>query len=94
MRIDITTPEELIEFLKVNFDSLSDVAYSKLIRATCDVFVMGKPNTLEEAINDINNHLDLLNKVPFGGEKPIFFTPDGKYQANRDWSTVMNFYES
>ena len=63
----ISTPTELINYIKKNFDSLTDNQYQILINNTLKVFPFGKPKNVNEAISTINE----MSKIPLE-TRPLF----------------------
>ena len=52
----IQTIDELLDFVEINFDKLSKEKYCELLRMTLQVYVFGKPEKKEEALEQILNH--------------------------------------
>ena len=52
----IQTIDELLDFIEIHFDKLSKDKYCELIRMTLQVYVFGKPQTKEEALEHILTH--------------------------------------
>jgi hypothetical protein len=63
----ISTPQELIDFLKKNYLSLSDDQYFRLVNTTLKVYPLNKPKKLEDAINMIQE----ISEIPLHS-RPIF----------------------
>ena len=63
----ISTPQELIDFLKKNYLSLSDDQYFRLVNTTLKVYPLNKPKKIEDAINMIQE----MSEIPLHS-RPIF----------------------
>jgi hypothetical protein len=63
----ISTPQELIDFLKKNYVSLSDDQYFRLLNTTLKVYPLNKPKKIEDAINMIQE----MSEIPLHC-RPIF----------------------
>lgn len=63
----ISTPKELIDFLKKNYLSLSDDQYFRLVNTTLKVYPLNKPKRLEDAIDMIQE----MSNIPLQS-RPIF----------------------
>ena len=53
MKKAINTLKELIDYVNVNFDKLSDENFQKLLNTTLFIYPLRKPETKEEAIKMI-----------------------------------------
>ena len=68
----IQTIDELLDFIEINFEKLSNEKYVDLIRLTLQVYVFGKPKTKAEALEEIFNHYKFIEAFPSGHEIPLF----------------------
>ena len=68
----IQTIDELLDFIEANFDKLSKEKYCELIRMTLQVYVFGKPQTKEEALEQILTHYKWVESFPTAHEIPLF----------------------
>ena len=68
----IQTIDELLDFVEINFEKLSKEKYCELIRMTLQVYVFGKPEKKEEALEQILNHYKWIESFPAGHEIPLF----------------------
>lgn len=68
----IQTIDELLDFIKTNYEKLSNEKYVDLIRLTLQVYVFGKPKTKEEALEQILEHYKFIESFPSGHEIPLF----------------------
>jgi len=71
MRISNYT--ELIEFLKTNYDHLSNSDYIELMSSTLGVYENTKPKDLDKLIERITTHGIYLEQLPIGQERPLFW---------------------
>ena len=93
--VTINSIEELVEFLKSNFDNLTDSDYSTLIKQSLDLYCTAKPKTLEIAINDILEAWEIVKQYP--QERPIFIHDVGQYsfvdeltaRTKHDWNKIF-----
>jgi hypothetical protein len=67
----ISTPNDLINYIKKHFDKLSDKQYQTLLNNTLRVYPFEKPKNVMEAIKTINE----MSKIPLE-IRPLF--PDVK----------------
>jgi hypothetical protein len=63
----ISTPNELINYIKKHFDSLTDKQYQTLLNNTLRVYPFEKPKNVMEAISTINE----MSKIPLE-IRPLF----------------------
>ena len=70
MRLE--TIDELLDFVEINFDKLSKEKYCELLRMTLQVYVFGKPEKKEEALEQILTHYKWIESFPTGHELPFF----------------------
>lgn len=64
----INTHAELVRFIELNFDNITEFDYCELLREALDVYAI-KPTTKEQAIKDLNTYFE---KYAHLIEKPIF----------------------
>lgn len=71
MNYAINTTEELLQFLKANWNRLTDFGYIEIIRESLEVYESEKPLTYEIAETRIKNFLSKYGNPNI--EKPLFF---------------------
>ena len=64
--------KKYLELIEIHFDKLSKEKYCELIRMTLQVYVFGKPQTKEEALEQILTHYKWVESFPTGHEIPLF----------------------
>jgi hypothetical protein len=74
MKHEINTTEQLLQFLKANWNRLTDFGYTEIIRETLNVFEFNKPETFEIAETRIKEFLSKYGNPNI--EKPLFFEID------------------
>lgn len=74
MKHEINTTEQLLQFLKANWNRLTDFGYTEIIRESIEVYVSGKPSTYEIAESQIKEYISKYGN--YKGEKPLFFEVD------------------
>ena len=68
----IQTIDELLDFIEINFEKLSNEKYIELLKLTLQVYVSEKPSSKEIAIKTIQSHYEYLETFPAGHELPLF----------------------
>ena len=74
MKYTINTTEELLAFLKANWNRLTDFGYIEIIRESLQVYTSEKPLTYEIAESQIKEYISKYGN--YKGEKPLFFEVD------------------
>ena len=69
--ITISNIDELIDYLELNYDSLSEKDYGRILFETLDVYA-SKLESKEEAIKQILDYHKLISSRPKQWEKPFF----------------------
>ena len=69
MKKKIESIEDLTQFVKDNFDTLTDSQYRDLISATLNVQALWKPSDVATAVNDITLFWERFGE---GEDKPFF----------------------
>ena len=73
----ISNTAELKDFLKKNFDSITDGQYVELLAETLGVYEHSKPKDVDVIINKIDKHWKILETYKEHQELPLFFIIDG-----------------
>ena len=68
----IKTINELLTFLEVNYDRLTDNEYQNILRSSLHVYVGNKPQK-HDALRKIKGHYEFIQTIPKGYELPLFF---------------------
>ena len=71
----ITTINELLTFLEVNYDILTNKEYQTILRSTLHVYVGNKPQK-HDALLKIEKHYEFISQIPQGYELPLFFVDE------------------
>lgn len=68
----IKTPEDLLKFLKKNWNNISDNAYNAILWESLQVYQIKPKTTYEDAENLILKYVDFVSSNPPNYEKPLF----------------------
>lgn len=71
MNYEINTPEQLLQFLKTNWNRITDFGYIEIIRESLQVYTSEKPLTYEIAEKQIKDFLSKYGNPNI--EKPLWF---------------------
>jgi hypothetical protein len=63
----ISTPNDLINYIKKHFDRLTNEQYFKLLNNTLKIYPLNKPKSVKEAISTINQMSSLSLEI-----RPLF----------------------
>lgn len=69
----IANYKDLIEFIKINYQHLTDADYIELISSTLGVYENTKPKDLDILIERITTHGMYLEQLPTNHERPLFW---------------------
>jgi capsid portal protein len=69
----IANYKDLIEFIKINYQHLTDADYIELMSSTLGVYEHSKPNDLDKLIERITMHGMYLEQLPTNHERPLFW---------------------
>lgn len=91
----INNIEELIQFLRVNYNSISEDEYTEIIKQSLDLYTTTKPEKVETAVNDILNMYEIIKEYP--RERPLFLHDVGQYdfvdelkaKTGLDWNKLF-----
>ena len=84
-KIEVTNIDELIEFLKLKWEFITDQQFTDIIRQTMGAYTNGKPDTLKHAIYLINTHWEFIKETPIH-DRPLFFIE----QENEEWDVTKH----
>lgn len=68
----IETPEDLLKFLKENWETISDNAYNAILWESLQVYQIKPKTTYEETEKLILKYVDFVSSNPPHYEKPLF----------------------
>lgn len=68
----IETPEDLLKFLKENWNTISDKQYDAILWETLSCYHIGNRTTYEETEKLILKYVDFVSSNPPHYEKPLF----------------------
>ena len=68
----IENVNNLLKFLRENWDSISDKTYNEILFESLNVFEVGKRETYEKSEKLILKYVDFVSSQPSNWEKPIF----------------------
>ncbi len=74
MKID--NVNTLLNFLRENWDSISDETYNEILLQSLNVYEVGKRETYENTEQLILKYIEFINSQPPHFEKPIFLEID------------------
>lgn len=69
----IANYKDLIEFIKINYQHLTDADYIELMSSTLGVYETTKPKDLDKLIERITTHGIYLEQLPTNHERPLFW---------------------
>jgi hypothetical protein len=72
----IENVNNLLKFLRENWDSISDKTYNEILFESLNVFEVGKRETYENSEKLILKYVDFVSSQPSNWEKPIFLELD------------------
>jgi len=72
----IETPEDLLKFLKENWNTISDKQYDAILWETLSCYHIGNRTTYEETEKLILKYVDFVSSNPPHYEKPLFIDLD------------------
>ena len=72
MNVVIETTEDLLNFLKKNWNTISDNAYNAILFETLSCYHIGNRTTYEETEKLILKYVDFVSSQPSHYEKPLF----------------------
>lgn len=72
MEKTISNIEELKDFLREHYNTLTFDQYSNLIRSTLDVIVLNMPNDVNVALEEITEYWNKFGSLPPDTERPFF----------------------
>jgi hypothetical protein len=67
---------DLMEFMRINYDKLSNEDYKRIMRETMLVYEYSKPSTLEETLERVETHGKYLESLPANHEPPLFIVTE------------------
>lgn len=77
--------DELIEKVNENFEKLTDYGWNILIRLALGVKTNGKPDSLDEAIKQIERFYDLFAEE----DRPSFLLQSNPFNFKTDYITIL-----
>lgn len=72
----IKTPEDLLKFLKENWNTISDNTYNAILWESLQVYQIRNKTTYEEAEKLILRYVDFVSSNPPHYERPLFLELD------------------
>ena len=68
----IQSIDELIYFLRTNWNSVTDEQYKSMLYEAFRVYSFGKPQNKTKALEMIKAHYELIKSMPSDHERPLF----------------------
>lgn len=72
----IKTPEDLLKFLKENWNTISDNTYNSILWESLQVYQIRNKTTYEEAEKLILKYVKFISSQPAHYERPLFLELD------------------
>jgi hypothetical protein len=72
----IETPEDLLKFLKENWETISDNTYNAILWESLQVYQIRNKTTYEEAEKLILRYVKFVSSQPAHYERPLFLELD------------------